>query len=1119
MDNTNPIPAATTDLWVRVITSDSPEVRNRSIESLAKDLSADDLMRVCEGLDHFRRSTNNLYHRVRAGFLLSSVYRYFLPSKLGEECDGSVPYEAHEEIMERRFSEAIESLRCEQNARGPTQSVSSALAKAYYQQSFQTLADQVRQSVRTVRGNQWMFRIAHPDDHPLRLHRAMLKKDPQTGDYPILVERTSVRMDFSHSAWSDIFFLGMDFPEGARVLNASINLGVHGRDEFPKPPLEAYIRVIDRPVLRLVSTDLGVEAELHQIDEVFDFAKDYLGLLKGAVIASGLIPPAMEGCGRSIAQWLQTLTQRSDVGIEIVSKVNDIPKGSRLAVSTNLLGCLIAAMMRATQQTSDLIGKLSQSDQRLITARAILGEWLGGSGGGWQDSGGIWPGIKSIEGVCATADDPEYGISRGRLLPVHHLLDESSIPTSARKSLESSLILLYGGMAQNVGPILEMVTEKYLVRGEREWSARLEAMDIYEGIVESLKHGDIRRLASLTTQNFEGPLQTIIPWCSNRFTEALIERCKDRWGEQYWGFLMLGGMSGGGMGFFFAPEVQQEARRWLLDTSVRLKQTLSTRLPFAMDPVVYDFEINEQGSCSVLLEGQQANMPDRYFSLMAPKWIRKATKELSEQSKRDLVRLNQACSMDPTRSQKLLERLLPAANQTANEAGHLAQMLVDYGFDQEEHDYIRTEILSGRISLGANRISTNAEVTDVLPSDVIDLRDSFGKKTAFDSKLGERAIAAGEVAVITLAAGIGSRWTNGAGVVKGLHPFAKFEGKHRSFIETHLAKSTQTSEQFQCRVPHIFTTGYLTHGPIEAYLAERANFKHPGDVYLSRGMSVGLRMVPTVRDLLFYWQETPHQRLDQQQEKVRDSQRHALENWARAAGEASDYTDNRPEQCLHPVGHWYEIANLLRNGTLQKVLADHPQLKVLFLHNIDTLGANLDAQCLTRHLESKSSLTFEVIGRRIDDRGGGLARVDGRVRILEGLAMPNDRTESRLTFYSSMSTWIDIDNLLSHFGLERSELGNVELVHRAVRGLAAKMPTYLTIKEVKKRWGLGQEDVYPVTQFEKLWGDMTSLHELACSYIVVPMRRGQQLKDPGQLDGWVRDGSGEYVSKLCRWTR
>ena len=44
--------------------------------------------------------------------------------------------------------------------------------------------------------------------------------------YPIVREETPVRMDLSHCGWSDIFFLGMDFPEGARVLNASINLSV-----------------------------------------------------------------------------------------------------------------------------------------------------------------------------------------------------------------------------------------------------------------------------------------------------------------------------------------------------------------------------------------------------------------------------------------------------------------------------------------------------------------------------------------------------------------------------------------------------------------------------------------------------------------------------------------------------------------------------------------------------------------------------------------------------------------------------------------------------------------------------------------------------------------------------
>jgi hypothetical protein len=43
-------------------------------------------------------------------------------------------------------------------------------------------------------------------------------------------------MDLSHSGWSDIFFLGMDYPEGARVLNISIDLAVHGRDPAPGRP-------------------------------------------------------------------------------------------------------------------------------------------------------------------------------------------------------------------------------------------------------------------------------------------------------------------------------------------------------------------------------------------------------------------------------------------------------------------------------------------------------------------------------------------------------------------------------------------------------------------------------------------------------------------------------------------------------------------------------------------------------------------------------------------------------------------------------------------------------------------------------------------------------------------
>jgi hypothetical protein len=187
------------------------------------------------------------------------------------------------------------------------------------------------------------------------------------------------------------------------------------------------------------------------------------------------------------------------------------------------------------------------------------------------------------------------------------------------------------------------------------------------------------------------------------------------------------------------------------------------------------------------------------------------------------------------------------------------------------------------------------------------------------------------------------------------------------------------------------------------------------------------------------------------------------------------------------------------------------------LHNIDTVGADPDPALLGLHRESGAALTFEVITRRLEDRGGGLARVDGRARLVEGLAMPREEIEFRLSYYNSNTTWIDLDKLLAAFGLTRDDLADEPKVLSAIRTLAARVPTYITLKDVKKRWGHGQEDIFPVAQFEKLWGDLTALAELDSQFVVVPRQRGQQLKDQAQLDGWLRDGSAGYVESLCEW--
>ena len=58
------------------------------------------------------------------------------------------------------------------------------------------------------------------------------------------------------------------------------------------------------------------------------------------------------------------------LGLEIVSCVNSIPKGSRLAVSTNLLGALIGVCMRATGQIRSLTGAMEETERRVVAARA-----------------------------------------------------------------------------------------------------------------------------------------------------------------------------------------------------------------------------------------------------------------------------------------------------------------------------------------------------------------------------------------------------------------------------------------------------------------------------------------------------------------------------------------------------------------------------------------------------------------------------------------------------------------------------------------------------------------------------------------------------------------------------
>ena len=112
-------------------------------------------------------------------------------------------------------------------------------------------------------------------------------------------------------------------------------------------------------------------------------------------------------------------------------------------------------------------------------------------------------------------------------------------------------------MAQNVGPILEMVTEKYLLRSEAEWAARQEAIAILRSIEAAL----CRRRRARDRPRHHAELLRPHPDDHPLGLEPLhrdADRRRSGRGSAaaYWGFLMLGGISGGGMGFIFEPAPQ-----------------------------------------------------------------------------------------------------------------------------------------------------------------------------------------------------------------------------------------------------------------------------------------------------------------------------------------------------------------------------------------------------------------------------------------------------------------------------------------------------------------------------------------------------------------------------------
>ena len=337
----------------------------------------------------------------------------------------------------------------------------------------------------------------------------------------------------------------------------------------------------------------------------------------------------------------------------------------------------------------------------------------------------------------------------------------------------------------------------------------------------------------------------------------IIKKAKRQFKKDYLGFMMLGGMSGGGMGMYVAPGKYQKRKQEVLDILRETKTELAAALPFAMEPVVYNFEINNKGSYSYLKEGHDALMPSRYYDLHMAELARQAPESIAYQRRAeiDIYTTSLGGGQASVKKKETVHTLLKSmvsnlfqVSDTAMEANRLEQnklteeIKATNGFDEIQHEQLRKDLQKGRIGLSRNRLAADTTIEDVSDTDVVHLSKTTGGKNAIvasDKRKGAAALRAGKVVVLSLAGGVGSRWTKGAGVIKALNPFAEIGGQHRSFLEIHLGKTKRTGELYGARPPHLIATSYLTYAPILETLKQTKNYGYKGTVYVSRGSRLG----------------------------------------------------------------------------------------------------------------------------------------------------------------------------------------------------------------------------------------------------------------------------------------
>ncbi len=349
--------------------------------------------------------------------------------------------------------------------------------------------------------------------------RSVLRSDE------IVWARAPARLDMG-GGWTDTPPYSLEW--GGCVTNAAVNLN-------GQPPIQAYLRVIDEPLIRIGSIDLGVRIEVRDFENLMDYrqATGSFALAKAAMVLSGLTSNAA-GRKRTLKKALQAFGG----GIELTT-LAAIPKGSGLGTSSIMGAVIVAALGRAMgRQLSprELFHSVLRLEQALTT------------GGGWQDQiGGVVDGVKMIVTEPGMVPDAH----------IHYLPSDILDPgTNGGQTL-----LYYTGITRLAKNILHQVVGRYLDRDRSAMATLRQIGAVAREVMDAFIRKDIERFGYLMDVAWQLN-KRLDPNSSNDEIEALFARVR----PHIHGGKLLGAGGGGFMLMICKSPQDAAAVRQLLDT-------------------------------------------------------------------------------------------------------------------------------------------------------------------------------------------------------------------------------------------------------------------------------------------------------------------------------------------------------------------------------------------------------------------------------------------------------------------------------------------------------------------------------------------------------------------------